>query len=162
MKGMTLMEPESKLPSGKMQMELRCRIDAAMLKLLREVVTSVASHLGFSEEETDEIELSVDEACANALEHAYDPEVSKEAPDKSVTLEIHFDGQALTVRVMDSGQGITRAMEIPIEDLEEYAAPGRTEYRGLGFHLMHKFMDHVQVRSEPGQGTTVEMIKIRK
>ena len=154
------MDSESKRAAGKMEIQLRCRINATMLRLLREVITSIATHFGFSEEQCSEIEMCVDEACANALEHAYGDEQSE--AEKLVCIETLYDGQALTVRVSDTGSGLQKAMKIPIQDLELYTQPGREQYRGLGFYLMHKFMDHVNVRTAPGEGTTVEMTKIRK
>jgi anti-sigma regulatory factor (Ser/Thr protein kinase) len=158
------MEPESKFAAGKMQIELRCRIDASMLRLLRDLISSVSSHLGFSDQQIGEIEICVDEACANALEHAYQgtDDQPVNPPEKVICIEICFDGEALTVRVIDSGQGLATAMEMPVESIDKYAQPGREKYRGLGFFLMHKFMDRVDVRTSPGQGTTVEMIKLRK
>jgi anti-sigma regulatory factor (Ser/Thr protein kinase) len=146
------------------QIEICCRIDSSMLGLLREFVTSVARHIGFSEKETSEIEICVDEACANALEHAYTNAIDASHPcrHKELYIEISFANSELTVRVIDHGRGSEKKIESRFRGIEDYMEPGRPEYRGLGLYLMHKFMDRVDVRSAPGKGTTVEMTKIRK
>lgn len=152
-----------------MEIELRCRVDVTMLRLLRELVSSVSSHLGFSEQQCGEIEMCVDEACANAIEHAYKAvqEHPTAAPppqpsEERICIEVYFDGEALTVRVIDTGQGLSKVLEQPLATLDNYLESGRERYRGLGFYLMNKFMDRVDVHTKPGGGTTVEMTKILK
>ncbi|HEX9960769.1 MAG TPA: ATP-binding protein, partial [Pyrinomonadaceae bacterium] len=48
------------------------------LALIREFVSSAATQAGFDEKEVAKLELAVDEACANVIEHAYDHDVNKE------------------------------------------------------------------------------------
>jgi anti-sigma regulatory factor (Ser/Thr protein kinase) len=146
-----------------MEIEVRCRVDASMLRLLREVICSVSHHLGFSEQECGEIEMCVDEACANAIEHAYSAiEAPANNEENRINIEVYFDGEALTVRVIDSGRGLKKTVEQPLHTLDKYLDAGHERYRGLGFYLMNKFMDRVDVTTVPGEGTTVEMTKIRK
>lgn len=148
------------------QMELRCRVDSAMLGPLREFVSSVARHLDFPEEQIAQIEICVDEACANAMEHAYSKCFEVEGKDKSahvLIVELLFNGnQEFTIRVTDHGCGTAPGIDEKMQSLEEYLDAARDRYRGLGFHLMRKFMDRVNVKSSPGQGTTVEMTKYRR
>lgn len=145
------------------KIEICCRIDSSMLGLLREFVTAVARHLGFSAREVGEIEICVDEACANALEHAYGKAGNSNVADrpKELVIEIHFRDGELTIRVIDHGCGLSDP-EARFASIDEYAAPDRDRYRGLGLFMMRKFMDRVQVHSEPGKGTIVEMTKVRR
>lgn len=143
------------------KIEICCRIDSSMLGLLRDFVTAIASHLGFSARETSEIEICVDEACANALEHAYKPETNTVEGNKELVLEIHFHDGELTIRVIDHGCGIPEP-QARITSLDEYLAPEKEKYRGLGLYMIRKFMDRVHVHSEPGKGTIVEMTKVRR
>lgn len=148
------------------QMELRCRVDSAMLGMLREFVSSVARHLDFPEEQIAQIEICVDEACANAMEHAYAKSFEVEGRDKQfhvLIVELLFNGgDEFTVRVTDHGCGAQPGIDAKMQSLEEYLDASREKFRGLGFHLMRKFMDRVNVKSLPGQGTTVEMTKFRR
>lgn len=146
------------------RIELRCRIDSSMLGPLRDFVSNIARHLGFCDRQVGEIEICVDEACANALEHGYlkvfGREDSGEGHDLSI--EIFYLNGELTVRVIDYGQGSQDSTHPRVRDLKEYVERDGEKYRGLGLFLIYKFMDRVDVRTGPGQGTTVEMTKIRK
>lgn len=145
------------------QIELHCRINGTMLGPLREFVANVARQLGFSEQQVHEVEICVDEACANALEHAYDTPFEREFRDEQdLTIEISFHREELMVRIMDQGRGSNDPIRARIKHLEEYINAERDNFRGLGLYLIQKFMDRVDVRTAPGKGTTVEMTKIRK
>ncbi len=146
------------------QIELRCTIDPSMLGPLRAFVCSVARELGFTDQQVSEIEICVDEACANAMEHAYvKGGFEREFPNAThdLCIEMQYHGDELTVRIIDHGCG-TGADELArIRKIEDYLERDREQYRGLGLYLIRQFMDRVDVRSAPGQGTTVEMTKIR-
>ncbi len=146
------------------QIELVCRISTSMLSLLRGLVCCVAREMGFSDQQVGEIEICVDEACANAAEHAYTGEKGElfAAVERSVRIEIIFAGDELTFRISDLGSGSEQPLGPRIADLVEYADPGRPDYRGLGLYMIYRFMDRVAVHSSPGHGTVVEMTKIRK
>ena len=144
-----------------------------MLNLLREFVCAVARHLGFGDDQVMEIEICVDEACANAIEHAFvrrtpapglHPGLAAgpDSPEGEVALEIAFTGEELTIRVVDNGTGSHPTLGGDVMRLEEYLDQNREKYRGLGFQLMRRFMDRVSVTTDPGRGTTVEMTKIRR
>ncbi len=148
------------------QMELRCRVDSAMLGPLRDFVSSVARQLDFPEAEVAQIEICVDEACANAMEHAYVKAFEIEGRDKAshvLVVELLYNGgEEFTIRVTDHGCGTVDGIDGKMQDLEHYLDVSREQFRGLGFHLMRKFMDRVNVKSAPGEGTTVEMTKFRR
>ncbi|MBX7247088.1 MAG: ATP-binding protein [Candidatus Sumerlaeaceae bacterium] len=147
------------------RIELKCCVDSSMLGPLRQFVSAVARTVGFSDQQVDEIEICVDEACANALEHAYAAEpYQREFPsnDRNICIEMAFVGNELTVRVIDHGRGADHEFHQKLKDLEQYLESDKERFRGLGFYLMHKFMDQVAVHSLPGKGTTVELKKIRK
>ena len=153
-------------PSGSQnpQIELRCTIDPTMLGPLRAFVSSVAHELGFTEQQVNEIEICVDEACANAMEHACSKAFEREVPNstRDLFIEMHYQGDELKVCIIDHGVGTDEQTLPRIAHLEDYLEKGRDNYRGLGLFLIRKFMDRVDVRSAPGQGTTVEMTKFRK
>jgi serine/threonine-protein kinase RsbW len=151
-------------PTPAPQIELSCRISTSMLSLLRDFVCCAARHMGFSDRQVGEIEICVDEACANAVEHAYDGRECHAADggDRAVRIEIAFAGDELTIRICDTGTGSEEPLSPRIADLAEYADPQRPDYRGLGLYMIYRFMDRVAVHSTPGRGTVVEMTKVRK
>jgi stage II sporulation protein AB (anti-sigma F factor) len=106
-----------------------------------------------------EIEISVDEACANAMEHAY-PGVDN-TQGYEVTVDIFLNSDRMTIKIHDRGFGNHESNQPP-DTMEDYLDMSRERFRGLGFLLMRKFMDQVDVVSRPNEGTTVEMTKIRR
>ena len=136
-------------------MELRCQVDTSLLSLLRDFVCSVARHLGFSEQEIAEIEISVDEACANAMEHAYS--AGPAGNHHEVQVELYLSADRMTIRITDHGMG-KPDLDHPMS-MDAYLDINREKFRGLGLVLMRKFMDDVQIYATPGRGTVVEMTK---
>ncbi|MCC5876306.1 MAG: ATP-binding protein, partial [Candidatus Sumerlaeia bacterium] len=52
-------------------LEIRCPLDTGVLSVIRTFITSLSCQMGFSEDQAGEIEMAVDEACANVIRHAY-------------------------------------------------------------------------------------------
>ncbi len=142
--------------SGKPHLELKCLVDTTLLSLLREFVCSVARQLKFSEEEIAEIEISVDEACANAMEHAY---LDDSCATPAVHVELFLSPDKLTIRISDSGRGAHEFDEGM--SLDSYLDINRKKFRGLGMVLMRQFMDEVQIEASSENGTVVKMTKVK-
>lgn len=133
--------------------ELHCPADKSILSWIRGVVVHTASEIGFTDDDLHKIELSVDEACANVIEHAY-----PEPPALSLPLIIRLEAEpgALRITVIDRGVGVgTRPGAV--RSVEEYLRVKR--YRGLGTYIMQRFMDQVEFSQVPGEGTRVSMVK---
>ncbi len=116
---------------------LHVRVPARPRELvdLRERLRSWLTTLGAAPTEAGEITLAVNEAAANAVEHAYglaDAEFSVEA-----SIE---DNNSIVVRVRDAGRWRERT----------------ARQRGRGIELMRGLMDKVSVESGTN-GTTVEL-----
>ena len=125
------------------------------LALIREFVTTVGAQAGLSENEIAKLELAVDEACANVIEHAYGHDASKE-----VTVNASFDGDAIIFKIIDSGKGFDPT-QIKQEELETLIA--KRKDGGLGMRLIKTLMDEVQYEIVPGQKNELRMTKrIRK
>ena len=116
----------------------------------RAAVAAFAAQLDPTLEEISDIKTAVSEAVTNCIVHAYREGTGKIYINGSLT-----DTGELKIRVRDNGCGIenvNRAME-PL-----FTTVGG-ERAGLGFAVMQSFMDAVQVRSHPGKGTSVTMVK---
>ena len=91
------------------------------------------------------------EAVTNAIVHGY--------ADKTgfITVTVRLlEGRILEIKVKDTGRGI--------ENVEQARQPmfttGDDTRSGMGFTIMESFTDKLRVRSMPGKGTMVTMIKL--
>ena len=122
--------------------------------LARAAVAAFAAQLDPTLDELGDIRTAVSEAVTNAIVHAY--------PDTVGTVWLKariLDGEYLEISVRDKGRGI--------EDVARARSPlfttGGEERSGMGFTIMESFMDKLSVRSKPGKGTAVTMLRhIRK
>jgi anti-sigma regulatory factor (Ser/Thr protein kinase) len=125
------------------------------LALIREFVTTIGAQAGLSESDVGKLELAVDEACANVIEHAYGHDTSKE-----VIIRAILDDEELRIEIIDTGKGFDPA-SIPQPDLEKLVAERKSG--GLGLRLIKTLMDEVQYEIVPGQKNELRMTKrIRK
>jgi anti-sigma regulatory factor (Ser/Thr protein kinase) len=117
---------------------LRLRVAARAEELARVRETLRRWLQGAPATERDEfaIVLACNEACANAMEHAYDD------VEASYDVEVAQVGGAVALTVRDAGRWRER----------------RTTGRGRGIGLMRTFMDEVDVATNDS-GTTVRMSK---
>ena len=116
----------------------------------RVAVASFLTQLNPTVEEVSDVKTAISEAVTNAIIHGYENEIHK------VSIRCRIEGQQMTVEVRDHGGGneyIEQAMT-PL-----YTSKPELERSGMGFAFMEAFMDHVEVESEPGEGTTVRMKK---
>jgi serine/threonine-protein kinase RsbW len=121
------------------------------LELIRNFINGVAKKVGFDSEESNKIELAVDEACTNVIEHAYQHDETKD-----IDIAIKIDYHKITVIVTDKGKSFNmREVELP--NMQSYLAELRVG--GLGIYLMKTLMDEVDYRSKPGVKNEVRMVK---
>ena len=97
-----------------------------------------------------DLRMVVSEAVTNAVVHAY--------PNGGGTVTVTaalYEGNELRVTVRDRGIGIP--------DIEKAMEPlfttGGEERSGIGFSVMESFSDRLRVRSAPGRGTAVTIVK---
>ena len=101
--------------------------------------------------EMADLKTAVSEAVTNAIVHGYRNQGG------TVTMTASFgEDRLLTVSIRDEGCGI-RDVEAAMQPF--YSTGDGTERSGMGFCVMQTFMDHVEVDSAPGLGTTVTMRK---
>ncbi|WP_124727271.1 anti-sigma F factor [Staphylospora marina] len=140
--------------SAKNFMELRFASRSENEAFARVAVASFVSQLDPTMEELTDIKTVVSEAVTNSVIHGYE-----EKPDGIIHIRVEIDGARVSITISDQGVGI--------EDVERAKQPLFTskpelERSGMGFTIMENFMDEVTIRSEPGQGTTVHMVKYLK
>ena len=133
------------------QYRLKIPSQTENLELIRLFVSSLAGKMGFNEEDVNKIELAVDEACTNVIEHAYHHDDSKDI-DIAITLGL---GKLIVV-VSDSGNAFNDA-HFKLPNMKDYLAELRVG--GLGIYLMKTLMDEVDYHTTPGKINEVRMVK---
>lgn len=116
-----------------------------------ECVAESARAAGLDEQVLCQIQVAVDEACANVVAHAYG---GMEPGNMEVSCQI--EDQCLVIRVRDWGKGFA-PNDVPEPDV---TAP--LEERclgGLGLFLIRQFMDEVSYTFDAEQGNELTMIK---
>ncbi len=121
------------------------------LALIREFVGSIAQQSGMNALDSGKLELAVDEACANVIEHAYGNDTTKE-----VIIRATLDDESLSIDVEDTGHGFD-PNAVKQEELEELVNKRKTG--GLGMRLMKTLMDEVRYEIEPGKKNALHMSK---
>ncbi len=121
------------------------------LALIREFVTSIGAQAGLADADVAQLELAVDEACANVIEHAYGHDTSKDVVVRAI-----FDTEALRISVIDEGRGFdpTGIKQDSVEQLIHERKSG-----GLGIRLIKTLMDEVSYEIVPGQKNELHMTK---
>lgn len=124
------------------------------LALIREFVTSVGRQATLSDEEINKLELAVDEACANVIEHAYGHDITKD-----VSVRATFDDEKLKISVIDEGRGFdpSKVNQKSVDELVQERRSG-----GLGIRLIKTLMDEVSYEIEPGLKNELHMTKLIK
>ncbi len=121
------------------------------LAMIREFVNSVGVQAGLSPKEVAQMELAVDEACANVIEHAYGSDVTKE-----VSVRAMLDENSVQIEVIDTGKAFDPDL-IEQVDLDKLLSARKSG--GLGMRLIKSFMDEVHYQMGPGQKNELRMVK---
>ncbi len=119
------------------------------IDLVHVVLEETLRGLGLDEEQRHWIDLAVREAVANAIKHG-----NREDPGKEVTVDGVIEGGELVIRVQDQGDGFD------FTRVEDPLAPENLlKPNGRGVFYMQRFMDRIDYRFEPGEGTQVTLRK---
>lgn len=121
------------------------------LAMIRDFVTNVGVQAGLGDDDVAKLELAVDEACANVIEHAHGGDATKD-----VIVRATFDEKTLRIEVVDTGTGFDFSA-VPQEELEQLIAERRAG--GLGLRVMRSLMDEVSYEILPGEKNRLRMVK---
>lgn len=117
-------------------------------------VVRAAEEAGLDDSAVYAVELAVDEAATNIIEHAYQGE---ERGEICCSIEVNLDG--LKVILQDWGDPFNPT-EVPEP---AFGAPlEKVQPRGLGLFFIRKLMDEVQFEFSIEKGNTITLIKRRK
>lgn len=121
------------------------------IKVAITVVEGICRILNLDQDQTNELVISLVEACNNSIEHGYGCD-----KDKTVRVEITFSGFRVEIEVIDWGKGfdITSVREYNPEDRQELF-----NYRGRGIFMMKRFMNLVECFRRDDGATVTRMVK---
>ncbi len=121
------------------------------LSMIRDFVKSIGTQSGMGDMDVAKLEMAVDEACANVMEHAYNSDSTKE-----VSIRALVDETSVQIEVIDTGKGFDPAAveQLKLEDLVSAKRTG-----GLGMRLIKSFMDEVHYEMLPGVKNELKMVK---
>lgn len=123
------------------------------LESIGNLVAQAAREAGFDDNAVYEVQLAVDEAATNIIEHAYGGEGKGEI---RITFQITSD--SLILRIYDRGIPFDPHM---IEKPKLHLKLEELSPRGLGLYWMRNLMDDVHFEFTPEQGNILTMSKRR-
>lgn len=134
--------------------ELRIPAQHENLRTISFFIHGIGHRLSLSEKALFDLELSVEEAATNIINHAYPGD-----QDGDILLSAAQVGDFVQVSLTDWGVPLNPADVKPFD----INAPVEARIRGgMGLHFIHKLMDRVerQTTSEPGQPNTLKLAKL--
>jgi serine/threonine-protein kinase RsbW len=130
---------------------LRSNLD--QIGLARDFVAAIAKAVPMTSREVYDLELVVDEALTNVIEHAYEGR-----PDRPVELSVTLDADSLAIAIVHDGQAFDPAGRSEV-DLKAHIAARRVG--GLGLYLINKLMDEVAYGTDPAGRPCIRLVKRR-
>jgi len=127
--------------------------DPSLLCGLRELVNRLARTIGFSEIQSSQVALAVDEALANVIRHGYDNRIDARIWLSIWTLAPNEHGPGLRVIIEDQARQVDPAT-IKSRELDDIR-PG-----GLGVHIIREVMDDVQYEKRSPAGMKLSLLKL--
>ena len=121
------------------------------LAAISEFVTRAAEAAGLDTRATYAVQLAVDEACSNIIEHAYRGE-----GQGSIECTWHVTEDGLVIVLRDHGHPFDPA-SVPEPDI--HACLDARTAGGLGLYFMRQLMDEVHFELTPNLGNVLTMVK---
>jgi len=122
------------------------------LAKIGEYIEEITAKAGLDEKQRYAVQLAVDEAASNIIEHAY-----RDVEDGKIELTIEHSPKKLVIIVHDEGEPFDPKtvekynMELSLEDMTD---------RGAGLHLIENLMDEVEFEFNAEEGNTLIMVKM--
>jgi serine/threonine-protein kinase RsbW len=126
----------------------------SILAQIADFVDRAGHDAGFTDNDIYHVQMAVDEACSNIIEHAYG---SNRCGDINLACSVDPDGDFI-VTIHDTGTPFDpQAIQDPLKvaTLEEWSG------NGLGLYFIHRLMDVVRFEFDPVKGNTLTLIKRR-
>lgn len=136
--------------------EMKIPAKPDFIGVIRLTLSGIASRMGFSYDEIEDLKIATSEACTNAVQHAY-----RDNEKGEVKIGFGLFGDRLEVMVSDSGRSCD--FDEVRQGLGPYENAQNVELLregGLGLYLIETLMDEVKIHQH--DGVTVFMTKLLK
>ncbi|WP_080848786.1 anti-sigma B factor RsbW [Cytobacillus gottheilii] len=133
--------------------EMRIPAKPEFVGIIRLTLSGIASRLGFTYDEIEDLKIATSEACTNAVQHAY-----KQSDEGEVLIGFGLYNDKLEVMVADNGKSFD--FQQAREGIGPYHETDSVEFLregGLGLYLIETLMDEVRIHHK--EGVTVFMTK---
>ena len=142
---------------GFVTLHLPCRF--SYLRMIRQSVIDLCARSGLSEFKSAQLEMAVDEACANVIEHSYGGEAASQTNPHHPGLRINLMQcrDRIVVEILDRGRGFdfdAHAVVPPDEYLQH------ERHRGLGMYIIRRFVDDVSYERGTSSGNCLRLTKL--
>ena len=120
---------------------------------MRSLVRELCSQTGLGELKTSKIEVAVDEAVTNIIEHGY----SEESRKPSIHLQFSLGRRRIMIDIIDKGKSFDFAGYSP-PTFPDHWHKGHT--RGVGLYLIQECMDEVHYDQLTNQRNRLRLVKL--
>ena len=129
------------------------------LRMIRQAVTDLARRSGLTDFKASQLEMAVDEACTNIIEHSYGGEAgSLESPaHPGLRVNLMNGGDRIVVEIVDRGAGFDFNGQ-PGVTPDAYLDEGRN--RGLGMYIIRRFVDDITYERGTPAGNVLRLTKL--
>lgn len=119
-------------------------VNPDFVSVIRLTLSGVASRIGFSLDDIEDMKVCVSEACTNAIKHSKKDEFQ---------VKFYVYPDRLTIEVLDDGIGY---------DVDSLTSPDlkNPKTSGLGIFIIKTLMDEVEIKSCDKCGTIIKMTKL--
>jgi serine/threonine-protein kinase RsbW len=125
--------------------------DLDALAKISAFITEAAELAGLDERATWQVQLAVDEAATNVIQHAYDDE-----KPGVLTISWACENGRFMITLRDSGRSFDPA-SVPPPDI--HSSLEERQVGGLGLYLITRLMDEVRFDFHPQEGNVLTMVK---
>ncbi|QNN55027.1 ATP-binding protein [Nocardioides mesophilus] len=130
-------------PAPHLDLSVSLPRESVSVPVVRRLAAQALRAFGVDEENVDDVQLAITEACGNVIDHA------GETDTYEVKIELAADRCAITVIDQGAGFDATAVPEQAAVDAE----------MGRGLTLMRALVDNVAFHNEPQAGAVVHMVK---
>lgn len=130
---------------------LRVNSRVERLAEIADFIADAACACGLNEDQTYEVQMAVDEACTNVMEHAY-----RGKPEGTIDIVCVKRSNDFVVTIQDFG---VRFDPRKVESPKTSDPLSKRRIGGLGLFFMRKLMDCVEFDFSPGRGNRLTMTK---
>ncbi|NQT20296.1 MAG: ATP-binding protein [Planctomycetes bacterium] len=125
--------------------------NSGYLNVLRQAVGSTASLMGFDAVTVLQLQMAIDEACSNVIEHG-------QGADRPPAIRLKLDALPckLVMHVQDHCSRFS-PLEKDVQTLDQYFESSKT--KGLGLVIMHQFVDEIRHSYRSDTGNRLSLTK---